>query len=133
MDYTTKNKALIVSLLNQHKDEHLTIDQISELLKKEGCVVPTASIYRIINKLLRKRKIRKFLVEDKSACFQIIGEEDHNHFHLLCSNCGKLIHLECDEVDEIINHIGKEHGFTIDVSKINLYGLCSECRRKNDK
>ena len=130
MNYETKNKSLILSLLKNHKDEHLTIDQIKKLLKDENKDVPIASVYRNIDKFLEEGLIRKYVVNDNASCFQIVDEKESNHFHLLCSKCGKLIHLECDEVGDLIQHIEKEHNFEIDISKINLYGLCQTCRSK---
>lgn len=132
MNYETKNKSLILSLLKNHKDEHLTIEQIKKLLNDENKDVPLASIYRNIDKFLEEGLIRKYVVNDYASCFQIVDEKESNHFHLLCSKCGKLIHLECDEVNDLIKHIEKEHDFKIDISKINLYGLCPICRSKNE-
>ena len=103
---------------------------VLKLLKDENKDVPLASIYRNIDKFLEEGLIRKYVVNDNASCFQIVDEKESNHFHLLCSKCGKLIHLECDEVGDLIQHIEKEHNFEIDISKINLYGLCPSCRSK---
>ena len=132
MNYETKNKKLIIELLKEKADSHLTIDEISTLLKEKGNKIPTASLYRIIDSFAKENIIRKYVVDNNSpSCYQYCGEDDlHNHFHLLCSKCGKLIHLECDEVEELVKHIEKKHNFKVDKSKINLYGLCSSCKEQ---
>ena len=129
MKYHTKNKVKILNCFINNSDKHLTIEQINVLLNNE---VPLASIYRNVDDLLKEGLIRKFIVDNNnSACYQYaVDGNTHNHFHLLCSKCGKLIHLECHEVEHLISHIEKEHGFKVDVSKVTLYGLCPDCQEK---
>lgn len=127
MKYHTKNKVKILNCFKENSDKHLTIEQINVLLNGE---VPLASIYRNVDDLLKDGLIRKYIVDNNnSACYQYaVDGNEHNHFHLLCSKCGKLIHLECHEVEHLISHIEEEHGFKVDVSKVTLYGLCPECQ-----
>ena len=128
MKYHTKNKIKILNCLKTNSDKHLTIEQICDLLKGQ---VPLASIYRNMDDLVNEGIVRKYIIDrNNSACYQYIGDgSEHNHFHLLCSKCGKLIHLECDEVEHLISHINDEHGFKVDISKVTLYGVCSDCQK----
>lgn len=131
MPYVTKNKKTVISFLKENNDQHLTIEQIAKGLPD----IPQASLYRIIDSLVEVGVVRKYVIDNNApACFQYIDDGiSHNHFHLLCTRCGKLIHLECHEVEELISHIEKEHGFSIDVSKVNLYGLCDECKKESEQ
>ena len=132
MKYHTKNKVRIINCLKANSNKHLTIEQIDEILDGQ---VPLASIYRNVDNLVEEGAIRKYIVgRNNSACYQYIGEgNEHQHFHLLCSKCGKLIHLECDEVEHLISHIEEEHGFQVDISKVTLYGVCEECQKGDNK
>lgn len=127
MKYHTKNKLKILNCFKENSDKHLTIEQLNILLNNE---VPLASIYRNVDDLLKEGLVRKYIVDNNnSACYQYaVDGNEHNHFHLLCSKCGKLIHLECHEVEHLISHIEEEHGFKVDISKVTLYGLCDECQ-----
>ncbi len=113
-----------------NSDKHLTIEEIDELLNHQ---VPLASLYRNMDELVLEGVVRKYVINrNNSACYQFIeNNNSHQHFHLLCIKCGKLIHLECHEVDHLLSHIQDKHGFSIDVSRVNLYGLCSECQKDN--
>ena len=124
MKYQTKNKTQILDILKDNKDKHLTMEEIKELSSD----IPQASVYRIVDALTNEGRVRRYLVDNNQpACYQYIDEEERIHFHLLCSKCGKLIHLECHEVNKLIEHIKEEHGFEVDISKVNLYGICKEC------
>ena len=129
MKYVTKNKLKIVEILKANEDKHLTVEEIFELSNKE---VPIASIYRIMDQLLVEGVVRKYVVDKNlSACFQYVGDGlAHSHFHLICTKCGKLFHLECSNVNELVNHIEEHHGFRVDVSRVNLYGICEECQKR---
>lgn len=132
MKYHTKNKNVILKCLQANCDKHLTIEQIASLLNGQ---VPLASIYRNIDDLVNEGSIRKYIVDrNNSACYQYIGDGNvHNHFHLLCSKCGKLIHLECHEVEHLLSHIEEEHGFKVDISKVTLYGICPDCQKEEKR
>ena len=131
MSYLTKNKKTVLGFLKSNSDRHFTIEEIKEEIKD----VPQASLYRIIDNLVEIGLVKKYIVDNNTpACFQYVGDGiKHSHFHLLCTKCGKLIHLECHEVNELIEHIEKEHGFSVDISKVNLYGLCEECKKENER
>ncbi len=130
MTYNTKNRQIVIEVLKDNKDKHLTIEDIFELTSRE---VPLASLYRIIDSLTKEGIIRKYIIDNKtSACYQYaLDKIEHNHFHLRCSCCGKIIHLECDEVSHLLKHIEEEHNFEIDVTKVILYGLCDSCKKGN--
>ena len=127
MKYITKNKLKILNCLKDNQDKHLSIENIFDLLNKD---VPLASIYRIVDELVEEGAVRKYIIDrNNSACYQYIGDgNEHQHFHLLCTKCGRLIHLECDEVNHLLSHIQSDHGFDVDISKITLYGVCKDCQ-----
>ena len=129
MKYKTKNRTKIINYLKSHDDEHLTIAEIQRDLKD----IPQASLYRLMDSLLEEGLVRKYAIDPSSpCCFQYVDNEHcHEHFHLICTKCGKLIHLECDEVEHLLHHIKDDHGFDVDISKVNLYGLCEECEKES--
>ena len=48
-----------------------------------------------------------------------------------CEKCGKLIHLHCEELEGIGEHLLKDHGFTLNSMRTVLYGICEDCAGKN--
>ena len=51
-------------------------------------------------------------------------------YHMKCEECGSLIHLECDAITELEDHIWKDHRFRVDPGRTVFYGLCEECEKK---
>lgn len=125
--YKTKQSDFILEYLKENTDKQLSINQIADAI---GNYVGKSTIYRRISEMTNNGVIRRFRGNDgKSVVYQFVGE-DHEcdkHFHLKCMDCGKLIHLECWQMDEIAGHIGKKHGFSLDSTKCVLYGKCARC------
>ena len=75
-------------------------------------------------------------VGEKIACFEIINRDEceaPHCYHMKCLVCGKLIHLDCDEVERLCVHMLDEHGFRIDMASTVLFGTCKECSTRAAK
>ncbi len=130
--YKTRQRADIEEVLKFSKGVHLTAEEIAEILKEKGCHVGKTTVYRSLERLCDEGKVRKFVPQSgKSACFQYIEAmpECHEHFHLKCVSCGELIHMECERMSDISEHIAEHHGFKVDMLQTVLYGKCQACSK----
>ena len=81
--------------------------------------------------------VAKYTVDGtSSACFEYLGHEEHCHkhvcFHCKCEKCGKVIHLECDEMTHLGKHMLDDHGFQWDFTRhCILRGSASNSKKKN--
>lgn len=133
-EYKTKQKSLIERLLIENKDRHLTADDITDLLRAKGDDVGRTTVYRTLERLVRDNKVRRFsMPQGDSACYQYIeeGKKCSEHFHLKCSVCGTLLHMECEQMSLLNSHIAEHHGFKVDNFKTVLYGVCGNCVGEN--
>ena len=85
-----------------------------------------ATIYRLLIRLEADKKIMKSFNESSQKYEYRIVSDCQNHMHLICKECGKIIHLKCSKAYTFLNHIFNEHSFIID-EKTNIYGICKEC------
>lgn len=129
--YNTRQKEKLLSYLISNKDEHTNVAGISAFLAAEGTPVGTATIYRQLDRLVDQGLVRRYSIDGKTgACYQYVDSDAgcHQHFHLKCKNCGRLIHTDCDHLSEINEHMLQHHGFTVDSSMTVFYGICADCR-----
>ncbi|MDE6832841.1 MAG: transcriptional repressor [Ruminococcus sp.] len=129
--YKTRQKEKILDYLVKNRNKHTNVHEISEFLTAEGTPVGTATIYRHLDKLVDSGTVRRYNFDGKTgACYQYIENASgcQEHFHLKCTVCGKLIHLNCERLSGIDRHIFEHHGFQIDPSQTVFYGKCSDCR-----
>ena len=69
------------------------------------------------------------------AVYQYVEQGHHcdEHLHLKCVKCGCIIHLECDFMREIAEHIKKDHGFELQCKNSIIYGMCSKCQENEQQ
>ena len=129
--YHTKNKDLIMDYLDLHKEERISASSIYEAIKEKNASINLATVYRNLDKLHNEGILRKFkTAEADCSYYQYVHQNCRYHLHLQCTHCGKIIHLECDFMDTIMNHLLKDHGFALDCENSTLSGLCEECRKE---
>ena len=127
-EYSTKQRDAILSFL-QENSAHVSASDIIFHLQQEGYKVSTATVYRTLEKFEKEGLVKKMMVGDGvGACYQFAdGDRCHEHFHLKCIKCGKLIHLSCEFMHEMEEHIFDDHGFTVSSGRTVIYGICSSC------
>ena len=133
MVYETKHKKTVEDIMRVHCGKCFTADNICSLLKEAGCSVSAATVYRRLDALVKEGVVSKIPAHNGGYLYQYIKceAEDGEHCSLMCNACGKLIHLDCDELSKLSMHIKAEHNFTIDHFKMVIYGLCDECEKTN--
>jgi Fur family ferric uptake transcriptional regulator len=132
--YRTKQAEKILAYVQNRVGEHITAKNIEEHFANVGENIGLATIYRHLEQLVDKGVVKKYTVDrNTAACFQFLPPDKKcsEHFHLKCEKCGKLIHFDCDEFASIQEHLAKKHGFAVNSLKTVLYGLCTECNKKN--
>lgn len=127
----TKQKAKVIEHLEKNKNKHITIEEIQKEL--EG-IVGTTTIYRIINKLVEEGTVTKIPLNTQGFCYQYNKEKEkcHKHYHLICEDCGKLLHFESKEIEATQKEAQKKEKFYIDLDKVTFYGKCQKCINKQN-
>lgn len=128
-NYSTQQGKRILAFLAALGNEHVTVNQIVAHFRKEQPAIGQTTVYRHLEKLHSGGLLRKYALDEGSACYQFVnsGTACREHFHLKCETCGRLIHLECDLLDEIQQHVFKNHRFQINALKTVFYGQCAQC------
>lgn len=126
-NYKTEQRKDLLEFMENNTNEFVNADDIEKFLKKRNISIGLTTIYRFLNSLEKQGKVR-VEYREHTKFYQYISEECNNHYHLQCKKCGKLIHLHCEEIEELKEHIAKEHNFEID-SMATIMGICATCNR----
>lgn len=132
--YQTKQREEILAYLESVGGNHVTVHDICQYFEKDGISIGTTTVYRQLERLMEEGLIQKYIIDEKSAaCFEYVGKDENCHhpvcFHCKCEKCGRLIHLDCKELEGIQEHMLKEHGFALNPFRTVLYGVCEQCAR----
>ena len=122
--YDTKQKDIIINTIKNHKE--FTINDIYEELKGK---VGLTTIYRKVDSLVEENKVKKYIGKDNVTYYQYLCDCDKdNHFYLKCDKCGTLEHVDCDCINELSEHISKNHKFELNKQNIVINGICKNCK-----
>lgn len=133
--YKTKQREELMEYLMTIPGKHITVNDICNHFKQEGRNIATATVYRQLEKMVDEGIVKKYIIDANSpACFEFSPEEEECGpevcFHCKCEECGRLIHLHCEELEEIKEHLVADHGFVLNPLRTVFYGLCDQCSSK---
>ena len=130
----TNQRILILSVLEQNKGRHLTAEDIYELVTQEHPEIGLATVYRTIQLLWDMQLIDKINLDEGCVRYEIghllDGGSKHNHHHLICRTCNKIIPFDDDLLEEAERHIERTIGFHVLDHEVKFYGICRECMKK---
>ena len=128
--YKTKQKDLILDVIKKENKE-FTIKDIYEKLNSK---VGLTTIYRLVDKLVEDNILSKSINKDNVTYYQYFEKSEHeNHFYLKCDSCKKMIHVDCDCIKGLSDHLFKDHNFTPSKDHIIISGICKHCISKGGK
>ncbi|RUM29460.1 MAG: transcriptional repressor [Aquifex sp.] len=105
-------------------DNHPTVEEIYEEVKKLYPYVSLATVYRTLETLENIGLVKKVCFWGNSARYDANLEEHH---HLICEKCGKI---EDIKLDQKLNIPREFHGYTTKSYSVNVYGVCPDCKAK---
>lgn len=128
---TTQRRAIIDAIVD-NSEEHLSCDEIFNIVKKQYPELGIATVYRTLQLFEKLDIVYKLDFDDGFSRYELTaGSENHHHHHLVCISCGKVIEVKLDLLEALEEEIEKEGQFTIVDHNVKFYGYCSECRDKS--
>ncbi|WP_040211578.1 Fur family transcriptional regulator [Clostridium polynesiense] len=125
----TPQRRAILDGIVKNEGKHLTVEEIYDDVKLECPEIGLATVYRTVLLLEEMGIIYRLDLEDGCARFELVHEnENHRHHHLVCSNCGKVIEVEGDLLDNLENNIENKYKFKIMDHSVKFFGICNECQ-----
>ena len=132
----TNQRLLVLEVLADHRDKHMTAEDIYELVKEDYPEIGLATIYRTVQLLREMQLVDRINLDDGCLRYEISdlfdGETKHHHHHLICKTCGKVVPFEEDLLDELERLVEQETGFQVSDHELKFYGQCQECLKRQD-
>lgn len=121
----TKQRQIILDIIKKDRS-HPTMADIYRKVQSKDSTIGQATVYRNINELVENNEVEK--ITDLSGQFHFDGNEE-KHYHLLCTNCHKIIDIFDKNYSSLISNITNNQEVTITDVKITCSGLCSTCKK----
>lgn len=106
---------------------HFSIESLQLQFDNEGYHISRSTLYNTIRLLRQCGIVRSVRISPQQSAYEkAIGPA--RHYHLICSQCGKIREVKDQMLERMISTLrfGKFQPALID---INIYGLCSTCKR----
>lgn len=128
----TPQRRAIVDMIIRNEGSHLTTEELYDLVRKECPEIGLATVYRTVQLLEELGVICKLDLNDGCSRYEIVHEtENHQHHHLICTNCGRVIEVEGDLLEVLEHNIEEKYNFRVKNHSVKFYGLCSNCTDKD--
>jgi len=125
--YTRLRRALVETMASAGRP--LTIPEI--LWTNPG--LSQSSAYRNITVLIDAGAARRVNGADDRGRFELAEQLSEHHHHLVCGTCGKVADVRPSPrleraLAEAARAVGDEEGFDVTEHRIDLVGVCADCR-----
>ena len=127
---STKHRNSILDVIVK-AEQPVTVETIYLKLKEQGIAIILSTVYRVLEALLGKGLVVKTSVNDDSKALFEINSLEHKH-HLLCVKCRKMLPVDGCPLEDYVKTLEEKLGFSIKGHKLEMFGYCQSCRRKEE-
>lgn len=126
----TPQRQIILQAFLDHHGEHLSAEDVHNIVKQKSTDIGLATVYRTLEILSDLEVLHKMDFGDGRSRYEI-NETDalHQHHHLICLSCGKVKEFEDDLLETLEAVISRNSKFKIIDHQVKFYGYCQECQR----
>jgi len=117
--------AALLTLMRERRHHAWTLEDLQADLAERHVAADFSSVFRAAEKLAASGDIRKLMLDDGRARFEL-GDAHHDHLH--CTRCGELVPVPCLIAAGDFAALERAAGITISGHHLMLSGICRECR-----
>src|SRR5574341_1185038 len=103
----TRQRELILSAFL--RQEHITAEAMYHQLAKTDPHLGLATIYRTLN-LFCEAGLAQARHFGSQTQYDNVAHKGH-HDHLICTDCGRIVEFENEEIERLQNQVASRHGF----------------------
>ncbi len=129
----TPQRQSILKVLEEHRDRHLSAEEIYEILREGSAEIGLATVYRTLDLFVELNILHKVDFDDGRSRYELAPNQCHRHHHLICLLCGQVIEAKEDLLSQLEETIEQENGFLVLDHDVKFYGYCQQCRTNKEK
>ena len=124
----TGPRRALAALIAAH-GRHFTADELLDESRRRRLGVTRATIFRSLDVLADLGVVERLDLPSGEHAF--VACEPAHHHHVVCSSCGRTTGVADPGIERIAEAIGRDTGYRIDAHRLELFGLCPACRKRN--
>jgi Fur family transcriptional regulator, peroxide stress response regulator len=125
----TYQRVAILAILADSK-EHPSVEEIHKAVKLQFPATSLATVYNTVSLLKELNEVLELGFPDGSNRYD--GNKPYPHPHVICMRCKKVMDPELVHLGEISEEMSLKTGYKIFSHRLDFFGLCPECQKKEE-
>ena len=105
---------------------HATPEQVHAEVRGTAPGVNITTVYRTLELLEELGLVTHTHLSHGAPTYHAVGDE--THVHLVCRRCDAVTEVSSRILAPLAETLHDEHGFSVDIGHVALFGLCKGCR-----
>ena len=116
----------VLNILESHKDQHLSAEEVYRVLVDQGEDIGLATVYRVLTQFEIASIVKRHNFEGGHAVFEL--DQGVHHDHVVCVKCGIVQEFLDAEIEHRQEVIAEQFKFEITDHTLTIYGICRLCQ-----
>ena len=121
----TPRRLEVIAELARERDD-VTAQQLWARLREHDSGAGLATVYRTLALLSEKGVVDVLSHHGTEQCYRLCT--DTHHHHLLCERCHRVVEVRDCDLAGWVDGVASKHGFVATEHRVEITGLCAECR-----
>lgn len=106
---------------------HISAEALYRRVSGRDPRIGLVTVYRTLKLLKEAGLAHERQFGEGRALFEHASSERH-HDHMICTDCGKITEFANCKIEALQEQVARRFAFTLQYHKLELYGLCRDCR-----
>jgi Fur family ferric uptake transcriptional regulator len=109
-------------------EKHVSATELVERLESNGWRLDSEFVKETLRLMCRFGFAHKSRFDNGVILYEHRHLGQH-HDHMICTKCRKILEFEEEQIEQLQIKIAAAHGFHMLQHKLEIYGICNDCRR----
>lgn len=117
----TPQRKLILKAIARQVGWHVHPKEIYQWVRHYDSGIGLATVYRTLHMLEDMDLIQK--IQMFAHAETAFPKENDQHYHMVCTQSGRVIDVYDDMLDKVVEHVAKKHNFRVTKTRLVLFGV----------
>jgi Fur family ferric uptake transcriptional regulator len=123
----TRQRLLVADALGAI-GRQVTAQDLYARLRRRDPSIGRATVFRTLEALVAAGVARR--LELDGHVYGYVACRPEHHHHLACDRCGRVEEIGEAYIRPVADRVASDLGFRIDDARMDFYGLCADCARR---
>ena len=106
---------------------HVTVAELYERVQADFPAIDRSTVYRALGFFVELGLVAAADIGGATVYEIAPRQGECDHHHLVCRDCGGVLHVSGATFDTLAAQLAADHGFAADLNSLTIHGRCREC------